>query len=113
LVEITLRIMVRRTQPVATTDAMAIDDALRSTSIHRAAGAGLAALLFLLPSQLGNLTLHGPWAAVVGVAGLLCYGLAIGCWKDLTSPPWWPIRRGLSPTPQPPAQPPRPQQDPG
>jgi hypothetical protein len=112
LVEVTLRVMVRRPQPVATTDELAIDDALRSTSIHRAAGAGLAALLFLLPGQVGSLTLHGPWAAVAGVAGLLCYGLAIGCWKDLTSPLWWPIRRGLSPTPQPPAQPPRPRQDP-
>jgi hypothetical protein len=60
LVEVTLRVMVRRRQPVATTGELAIDDALRSTSIHRAAGAGLAALLFLLPSQLGNLTLGGP-----------------------------------------------------
>jgi hypothetical protein len=114
LVEIALRVMVRRPQPVVTTGELAIDDALRSTSIHRAAGAGLAALLFLLPSQLGNLTLSGPWRAITGGFGLVCYGLAIGCWKDLTSPLWWPIRRGLGPGPRPPAQQPRrPQQDPG
>jgi hypothetical protein len=113
LVEVTLRVMVRRRQPVATTGELAIDDALRSTSIHRAAGSGLAALLFLLPSQLGTLNLGGPWWAIASVAGLMCYGLAIGCWKDLTSPLWWPVRRGISPGPRPPAQPPRPQQDPG
>lgn len=113
LVEVTLRVMVRRPQPVVTTGELAIDDALRSTSIHRAAGAGLAALLFLLPSQLGGLNLGGPWSVIASVAGLLCYGLAIGCWRDLTSPLWWPIRRGLGPRPQPPAQPPQPRHGPG
>jgi hypothetical protein len=113
LVEVTLRMMVRRRQPVANARELAIDDALRSTSIHRAAGAGLAALLFLLPSQLSGPKFTGPWWVIGGVVGLLCYGLAIGCWKDLTSPLWWPVRRGLDPRPRPPAQPPRPRQGPG
>jgi hypothetical protein len=92
-----LRAMVRRPQPVASTGELAVDDALRSTSLHRAAGAGLAALLFLLGNQLGALDRH--WWALTGFLALVCYGLAIGCWKDLTSPLWWPIRRDTGPRP--------------
>jgi hypothetical protein len=102
LVEIGLRAMVRRPQPLGGTGELAVDDALRSTALHRAAGAGLAALLFLLGNQLGALDRH--WWVLTGLLALVCYGLAIGCWKDLTSPLWWPIRRGTGPTPQPPIQ---------
>jgi hypothetical protein len=109
-VELALRVMVRRPQPVATTAELAVDDALRSTSIHRAAGAGLAAQLFLLPNQLGNLGIRGLWGVVAGLGTLLCYGLAIGYWRDLSSPLWWPIRRGVGP--RPPDQPSRPRRDP-
>jgi hypothetical protein len=102
-VEIGLRAMVRRPQPVASTGELAVDDALRSTALHRAAGAGLAALLFLLGNQLG--VLDRRWWVLTGFLALVCYGLAIGCWKDLTSPLWWPIRRGTGPTPPPAARP--------
>jgi hypothetical protein len=102
LVEVGLRAMVRRPQPLGGTGELAVDDALRSTALHRAAGAGLAALLFLLGNQLGALDRH--WWMLTGLLALVCYGLAIGCWKDLTSPLWWPIRRATGPTPQPPIQ---------
>jgi hypothetical protein len=102
-VEIGLRAMVGRPQPVASTGELAVDDALRSTALHRAAGAGLAALLFLLGNQLGALDLN--WWVLSGFLTLVCYGLAIGCWKDLTSPLWWPIRRGAGSGPQPPVHP--------
>ena len=91
LVEVALRAMVRRGQPVATPDELAVDDALRSTAIHRTAGAGLAALLFLLAQQLPNLSTR--WWALGGLAYLLCYGLAVGAWRDLTVPRRWRIRR--------------------
>jgi hypothetical protein len=103
LVEIGLRAMVRRPQPLGGGGELAVDDALRSTALHRAAGAGLAALLFLLGNQLGALDRH--WWVLTGLLALVCYGLAIGCWKDLTSPLWWPIRRAGGPTPRPPIQP--------
>jgi hypothetical protein len=111
LVELSLRAMVRRPQPVATAGELAVDDALRSTSVHRAAGAGLAALLFLLGNQIGGL--GGHWWALTGGLGLVCYGLAVGCWKDLTSPVRWPIRRGVGPRPQPPGPLRQPRPDPG
>jgi hypothetical protein len=91
LVELALRAMVRRGQPVATPDELAVDDALRSTAIRRTAGAGLAALLFLLGHQLASLS--GRWWLLGGLTYFLCYGLAIGVWKDLTVPLRWRIRR--------------------
>jgi hypothetical protein len=91
LVEVALRSMVGRRQPVATPDELAVDDALRSTATHRTAGAGLAALLFLLGNQLGSLS--GRWWALDGLAYLLFYGLAVGVWKDLTVPLRWRVRR--------------------
>jgi hypothetical protein len=91
MVEVALRSMVGRPQPVASPDELAVDDALRSTAIHRTAGAGLAALLFLLGRQLGS-SVGQPWE-IAGVVYLLCYGLAIGAWKDLTVPLRWRIRR--------------------
>jgi hypothetical protein len=105
LVAVGLRAMVRRPQPLGGPGELAVDDALRSTALHRAAGAGLAALLFLLGNQLAVLDRH--WWVLTGVLGLVCYGLAIGCWKDLTSPLWWPIRRGTGPAPPPPIPSPR------
>ncbi|HEX8863500.1 MAG TPA: hypothetical protein VGC06_31265 [Actinomycetes bacterium] len=90
-VELALRSMVVRRQPVATPAELAVDDAMRSTSIHRTAGAGLAALLFLLGEQAGGLPPR-VWL-LSSVVGLLCYGLAIGAWKDLTVPLRWRIRR--------------------
>lgn len=91
VVEVALRYMVRRPQPVASSSELVVDDALRPTAIHRTAGAGLAALLFLLGRQFAGLV--GQWWALDGLAYLVCYGLAIGAWKDLSVPMRWPIRR--------------------
>lgn len=91
VVELALRSMVGRRQPVATPAELVVDDAMRSTSIHRTAGAGLAALLFLLGEQVGGLA--GGWPLLSSVVGLSCYGLAVGAWKDLTVPLRWRIRR--------------------
>jgi hypothetical protein len=109
LIEVALRVVVRRPQPVASTAELSVDDALRSSSVHRIAGAGMAALMFLLANQLGVLPRH--WWAVGALLALVCYGLAIGCWRDLTSPIWWPVRRGRSrsaPDPREPDSPPGP-----
>ena len=109
LVEIALRVVVRRPQPVASTAELSVDDALRSSSVHRIAGAGMAALLFLLTNRLG--VLPERWWVVGGLLLLVCYGLAIGCWRDLTSPIWWPVRRSrprFVPDPGGPGTPPAP-----
>jgi hypothetical protein len=109
LVELALRSMVGRRQPVATPAELAVDDAMRSTSIHRTAGAGLAALLFLLGEQVGGLA--GAWPVLSSVVGLSCYGLAVGAWKDLTVPLRWRIRRAYGSGAS--GQTPLPRHDPG
>jgi hypothetical protein len=65
--------------------------ALAPLAHRRTAGAGLAALLFLLGEQVGGL--GGGWPLLSSVVGLSCYGLAVGAWKDLTVPLRWRIRR--------------------
>jgi hypothetical protein len=109
MVEVALRWMVGRPQPVASPDELAVDDALRSTAIHRAAGAGLAALLFLLGRQLGS-SVGRPWE-LAGLVYLGCYGLAIGAWKDLTVPLRWRVRRAYGSGAS--GQTPMPRHDPG
>ena len=52
-VELLLRRLVARPQPAADPDALAVDDALRSTSVHAVAGAGLAIVLLCLSLQVG------------------------------------------------------------
>jgi hypothetical protein len=74
-VELLLRRMVGRPQPVADPDARAVDDALRSTSAHAAAGAGLAIVLLSLSLQLGNLAVD----LGVAPARTALVGLSLGC----------------------------------
>ena len=70
-VELLLRRMVGRPQPVADPDARAVDDALRSTSAHAAASAGLAIVLLSLSLQLGNLAVDlGAAPARTALVGL-------------------------------------------
>jgi len=98
LVEVGLRMVVRRAQPVASTAALAIDNALRSTTVHRVAAAGLAVQFFLLSEQ-------GPaafsrmgwsyrldWLSVAAFwLGVGCVALAIGAWTDRGTLSWWPL----------------------
>src|SRR6266536_4487492 len=98
LVEVGLRMIVRRAQPVASTAALGIDNALRSTTVHRVAAAGLAVQFFLLSEQ-------GPaafsrmgwsyrldWLSVAAFwLGVGCVALAIGAWTDRGTLSWWPL----------------------
>lgn len=52
LVEVGLRLIVRRPQPAASADLVAADDAIRSASIHATAGAGLAIVVLLASTEL-------------------------------------------------------------
>jgi hypothetical protein len=74
-VDALLRRMVRRPQPVPDPTALAVDDALRSTSAHAAAGAGLAIVLLSLSLQVSDAVANlGP-----GPARTAGVGLAWGC----------------------------------
>jgi hypothetical protein len=76
-VELLLRRMVRRPQPVDDPTALAVDNALRSTSVHAAAaaGAGLAIVLLSLSLQVTNVATN----LVSGPARTATVGLAWGC----------------------------------
>lgn len=74
-VELLLRRMVRRPQPVDDPMALAVDNALRSTSVHAAAGAGLAIVLLSLSLQLTNVATN----LVSGPVRTATVGLAWGC----------------------------------
>jgi hypothetical protein len=114
LVEVGLRLMVRRAQPVASRTELAVDDAIRSTAVDRAAAAGLATQLFLLGDQAWNAFLHARWLGTVSfLLALVCVILAIGTWNGLGTRGWWPSRRANSAGPPPPARPSRPPGQPG
>src|SRR6266536_4410537 len=98
LVEVGLRMIVRRAQPVASTAALGIDNALRSTSVHRVAAAGLAVQLFLLSEQGATAFSRLGWSyrldwlpLVAFWLGVLCMALAIGAWTDRGTLSWWPL----------------------
>jgi hypothetical protein len=74
-VELLLRRMVRRPQPVGDPMALAVDNALRSTSVHAAAGAGLAIVLLSLSLQVTNVATN----LASGPARTATVGLAWGC----------------------------------
>ena len=97
-VESLLRRVVRRPQPVTTAESLAVDDALRSTSIHAAAGAGLAVVLLTLSLQLDLLAastrIHpaasaAAWLTWAGVAA------ALASWVRVGHPRWAPVRLRL------------------
>lgn len=97
-VEMLQRYIVRRPQPLAETDLVAADDAIRSASVHALAGAGIGLQLLLLGDILHSIGFSTdvqvlrwtlPWMA------LICVGAAVGAWTDLTKPYRWQVRRNV------------------
>jgi hypothetical protein len=88
-VEALLRRMVRRPQPVPDPMALAVDDALRSTSVHAAAGAGLAIVLLSLSLQVSDVAANlGPGPARTGTVGIAwgCALAALAAWVRIGHP---------------------------
>jgi hypothetical protein len=88
-VELLLRRMVRRPQPVYDPMALAVDNALRSTSVHAAAGAGLAIVLLSLSLQLSNVAANlGSGPARTATVGLAwgCALAALAAWVRIGHP---------------------------
>jgi hypothetical protein len=103
LLEVTLRAMVYRAQPVASASDLALDDAIRSASIHRTAGAGLALQLLVLQNQLEQAAWAwqlGGWRWPIGLLELACLGVAATAWSNAVQPSWL-VRRGTAPRPRP------------
>lgn len=95
VVELGLRLVVHRAQPVASTGELAIDDAFRSTAVHRALAAGLAVQLFLLSEQAITAAFSlVPWLAPgIWLLGAGCFGLALRSWSGRDLPSRWQVRR--------------------
>jgi hypothetical protein len=97
--ELLARWLVGRSQPLTKGYRLALDDALRSTSVHATAAAGLALVLLLLARQLNQLAgVDAPgigWVAVF--AGAACLGAAFGCLVDLAQRHRWTVKRSLRP----------------
>jgi hypothetical protein len=95
--ELLARWLVGRRQPITQRYRLALDDALRSTSVHATGAAGLALVLLLLARQFDHLA--GVDAPIIGWVGFLgslaCLGVAIGCLIDLAQHHRRTVRRGL------------------
>lgn len=100
VVELLQRYIVRRPQPAAQSDLLDADDAVRSASVHALAGAGIALELLIVSVEILGIGVVSdiqvvrwtlPWIAV------LCLGVSLGSWMDLTQPRHWKVRHTQQP----------------
>ena len=102
LVEMIERRIVARRQSLADLDDVEVDDAMRSTSIHVVAGAGLALLIqFAGPLVAITLAAGIPGEAggiVAGVMLVLLFLLSLACWMNVAHPIRVRVRRGVRST---------------
>jgi hypothetical protein len=102
VIEALQRLIVARRQPITSHDDLAVDDAIRSSSLHVLAGAALAMLLFTVAVEVGSLAAFAEasaWPvplAWVPLAGLVVALLASGVyfWLRLPDPHGFQVRRG-------------------
>ena len=102
VIEALQRLIVARRQPITGQDDLAVDDAIRSSSLHVLAGAGLAMLLFTVGLEVGVLAVFAEasgwpvplaWIPLAGLAvGLLLAGVFF--WLRLADPHGFRVRRG-------------------
>jgi hypothetical protein len=95
-VELGLRRVVGRPQPAAHPGELAVDDALRATSVQAAAGAGLAIVLLSLSVQVGHVAAGlaaGPGRTAVVALSWACAAAALAAWVRVGHPRRWPVRR--------------------
>jgi hypothetical protein len=90
---------VGRPQPAADPEELAVDDALRSTSVHAVAGAGLAIVLLCLSVQVGLVAANlggGPGRTAVVALSWGCAAAAVAAWARVGHPRRWAVRRVLA-----------------
>jgi hypothetical protein len=97
ITEMLQRSIVGRRQVVASDDRRAVDDAMRSWSLHVLAAAGIALLFIFAGGQLGVITaLAGTVGSFVGVFIILFTTVAaFAFWRDLSRPHGFRVRRGV------------------
>ena len=95
-VELLLRRLVGRPQPAADPGDLAVDDALRSASVHAAAGAGLAIVLLSLSLQVSLVATNlegGPGRTALVALSWGCAAAALAAWARVGHPRRWAVRR--------------------
>jgi hypothetical protein len=95
-----MRAVVRRPQPAASVDFIALDDAIRSSSLHALAGAAVALQLlllgFLLSQVQGALSVtdrYPRFDALATILALLALAMSLASWVILGHPRAWRTRR--------------------
>jgi hypothetical protein len=102
--ELARRHVVGRRQEVMAPEWIAVDDAVRSTSVHILSGVGILVVMLMLAGQLGGLlpteAVDPSGAIVTGLVALNVIILVVGIslWLQLMQPAWWPVRRLPVPT---------------
>lgn len=98
---VSIRAIVRRPQPADRVEAIAADDAFRSSSMHAITGAALTLSLFVLAYLLGDL--NAALAATgsrldvaASVASLIALFMALASWLFVRHPARWRTRRDLA-----------------
>lgn len=81
--------LVRRPQPVVTTDLLAADDAVRASSVHSLAGAGLGMVLIVIATLSTRLVeTAGPLPLGLGAAPLVLFLAGLAGWRYYSHRAW-------------------------
>jgi hypothetical protein len=95
VIEAFQRMIIGRPRVAVSPEAMAVDDTMRSTSVHLVAGAGIAILIFFVAVLLSAFLLFvdAPAGAVTFALMLFLFPLAIFFWLDSGKPHGFRVRR--------------------
>ena len=98
-VELLLRRMVARPQPVASRDVAATDDAIRASSIHAVAAAGICATMLLAAtfSAAVSMVSFQPLRWILAAAAVAFFITGGAVWFRLGSATTWRVRRNIGP----------------
>jgi hypothetical protein len=96
VVETLQRFIIGRRQPATSPDDLAVDDAMRSSSVHLVAGAGIAILIFFAAVLMSAFLffLDSPTGAITFALMLFLFPLSIFFWLDSGKPHGFRVRRG-------------------
>lgn len=97
VIESLQRLIVSRRQPAVAADLLAVNDAIRSLSVHSLAGAGVGLLLIVVGTQVSVFTaLDGMTGWTLALLSALLYFSALFFWLDLTKPHGHRVERSRS-----------------
>lgn len=98
VIEALQRVIIRRPRAAANPGALAVDDAMRSSSVHLVAGAGIAILISFAAVLVSALLffVDSPTGAITFVLMLFLFPLSIVFWLDSGKPHGFRVRHGSS-----------------